>query len=90
MKRRRRRLWTEFETEVLRLCYSHARAEAIAQYLGRHVQHVYSKARKLGLEKARPVWNKGLKGYDAGGGSHERHDGRTIKIREIYQDHLGP
>ena len=50
---RRRRPWTELEVELLQRNYADSRTVDLATVLGRDLQHVYSKAKKLGLAKSR-------------------------------------
>lgn len=48
----KRKHWTEVELALLTANYADSRTEDIAIALGRELQHVYAKARKLGLVKS--------------------------------------
>lgn len=50
--RQPRKLWSELEVELLRKNYADTRTEDLAAVLGRDLQHVYAKAKKLGLAKS--------------------------------------
>lgn len=47
-----RKLWTELEVELLRKNYADTRTEDLAKVLDRKLEHVYAKAKKLGLHKS--------------------------------------
>lgn len=47
-----RKRWTEVEVELLRRNYADTRTGDLATALGRDLQHVYAKAKKLGLAKS--------------------------------------
>jgi HNH endonuclease len=47
-----RRHWTDVEVELLRRNYADSRTEDLAAVLGRKLEYVYAKARKLGLCKS--------------------------------------
>jgi hypothetical protein len=57
-------IWTEEENETIIQMYSNTPAKDIAAELGKSVISVYNQAYKLGLQKPRTPWNKGLKGED--------------------------